>query len=77
MADRRRKHVGWAVADSAGNLYSSVKDGAMLAVLMDIRDELQRLNELLHCRNFLDVPHTLRRIDRRLATSRKLTRRPR
>lgn len=74
--DRRRKNAKWAVADPDGVLFQGIADGATLAVLLDIRDELQRLNDLLHCRNFLDVPHTLRRIDRRLATTRKLRRRP-
>lgn len=30
-----------------------------IAVLMDIRDELQRLNALLHCPNFTGIPHKL------------------
>ena len=31
-------------------------DGAKLAVLMDIRDELKRLNGLLNCQNFIGIP---------------------
>lgn len=42
------------------------------ALLMDIRDELQRLNGLLHCANFIEIPGTLREIRRRLAPTRKL-----
>ncbi len=38
-------------------------DQAAVAVLMDLRDELQRLNALLHCSNAQDIPNILRRID--------------
>lgn len=34
------------------------------ALLMDIRDELKRLNGLLHCANFVDIPRRLERIAR-------------
>ena len=33
-----------------------------IAVLMDIRDELQKLNSLLHCKNFIAIPNILREI---------------
>lgn len=39
-----------------------------LAILQDIRTELQRLNTLLHCSNFAAIPHKLDRI--RIATAR-------
>lgn len=29
---------------------------------MDIRDELKRMNGLLHCHNFLSIPHKLESI---------------
>lgn len=32
------------------------------AILMDIRDELKRLNSTIHCHNFLAIPHKLDRI---------------
>ena len=35
---------------------------AHVRVLMDIRDELKRLNNLLHCSNFTGIPHTLTKI---------------
>lgn len=35
-----------------------------IAVLMDIRDELQTLNRLLGCRNFTGIPAVLRAIQR-------------
>lgn len=38
-------------------------------VLQDIRDELKRLNSLLHCSNFISIPQQIRQI--RLNTNRK------
>ena len=35
-----------------------------LAVLMDIRDELKRLNAFLHCPNAVAIPKLLRSIQR-------------
>lgn len=35
-----------------------------IAVLMDIRDEMQKLNRIFHCSNFLEIPHILRTIKR-------------
>jgi hypothetical protein len=29
---------------------------------MDLRDEMKRLNNLLHCQNFLAIPYHLERI---------------
>jgi hypothetical protein len=52
----RFKDVEWQLDDSASY------ERAQLAVLMDIRDELKRLNRLLDCRNFLAVPARLARI---------------
>lgn len=34
------------------------------AILMDIRDELKQLNALLNCRNFTQIPATLRGLRR-------------
>ena len=39
-------------------------------VLQDIRDELQKLNSLLHCHRFVAIPHTLNVI-RKNTTKRK------
>lgn len=41
------------------------------AVLMDIRDELQKLNALLHCHNFTGIPTTLRSIRRAMPVRRR------
>ncbi len=69
--DRRKKDLRWNVADGDGNTYNDIKDGVSVAVLMDIRDELQRLNQLLHCQNFQNVPRELRAMHRELAKIRK------
>lgn len=45
-------------------------DKVNLALLMDIRRELRKLNGVLHCKNFLAVPHKLDAI-RRNTTKRK------
>lgn len=37
-------------------------DAIHAVLLMDIRDELKRLNRTLACPNFLGIPHTLTRI---------------
>jgi len=37
-------------------------EGAHLAVLMDIRDELQSLNRRFSCPLFLEIPRTIERI---------------
>lgn len=44
-------------------------------LLCEIRDELKKLNTLLHCHNFQTLPREIQEINRRLATTRKLTRR--
>ncbi len=49
-------NVNWVTRDAFGNV-SDIR--AQLAVLMDIRVELKRLNNLLHCQNFIRVPTTL------------------
>lgn len=48
--------------------WTTPKDGftwehAGIEVLMDIRGELQRLNALLHCHNFVRIPHVLDKIE--------------
>lgn len=53
----RHKNASWHLSDPAARW-----EEVQVAVLMDIRDELQRLNSLLHCSNFMNMPHTLRTI---------------
>lgn len=62
----RHKDAFWGLPDKS--------DGypmASLAVLMDIRDELKRMNTLLHCENFQGIPRKLDRISRNTAKPRK------
>lgn len=69
MADKRKKDKNWAVANDEGKTLSW--DEVQVAVMMDIRDELKRLNAVLHCPNFLDIPHKLERIKRNTTKKRK------
>jgi hypothetical protein len=62
----RFKNVEWHLpADENGNI--KTWDAAQMAVLMDIRDQLQALNRLFSCGNFLEIPHTLKRISHNTA----------
>lgn len=64
--DTRQKNVQWNVLTEEGEAFEGTYDHAHLAVLMDIRDELQTLNRLLGCQNFVQVPAMLRGIRRDL-----------
>ena len=64
MSDRRRENRNWYVAGEDGTLYENMRDGVSVAVLMDIRAELQTLNALLACPNFIAIPQILRTIRR-------------
>lgn len=68
VIDRRKKDRVWNVADENGVTHSQLRDGVTVAVLMDIRDELKRLNDLLHCQNFIGMPATRCSIRRKLPT---------
>lgn len=63
----RNKDLQWNCGD-AGNV---TIEQAHLAVLMDIRDELKRLNGTIHCHNFLAIPRKLDEIRRNTAKPRK------
>lgn len=63
--------IEWNLADEAGNV--GTWDKVQVAVLMDIRRELQTLNRLLMCPNFTSIPHELRVI-RKNTTKRKARR---
>lgn len=62
MRDTRHKNTNWSICRNADDSVSW--DGAQLAVLMDIRDELQQLNRVFSCHNAQDIPNILRRIDK-------------
>lgn len=62
----REKDTDWEIHKQENGKYSF--EVAQLAVLMDLRDELKRLNALLHCSNFTDIPRVLRGIRQKLPT---------
>ena len=64
----RRKDVDWFLPDVGTGISL---DHAKLAVLMDLRDELKRLNGLLHCSNFIDIPRVLSQIRKNTTKSRR------
>ena len=59
MVDTRKKNANWIIGDTITKW-----DQCQLAVLMDIRDELKTLNQLLACRNFTGIPASLSAIQR-------------
>jgi hypothetical protein len=61
--DDRNNNFHWKTRTSE-NFYMNAQHYRMasLATLMDIRDELQTLNRLLSCTNFVNIPRTLRQI---------------
>jgi hypothetical protein len=71
MKDTRHKNVQWNLGDREGR---STWDQVIGALLMDIRDELQRINNVLHCSNFLEIPHKLDSIKRNTAKKRNVKR---
>jgi len=60
MAGERFKNSSWTINKARDGSVST--EAAQLTVLMDIRDELQKLNALLGCHNFVAVPSILREI---------------
>lgn len=67
--DMRRKNVDWQLKTNQDG--SVPHQDAHLAVLMDLRDELQKLNRLLHCSNFIEIPRILRAIRRNITKPRR------
>jgi hypothetical protein len=61
----------WTIWQNDNGLYQM--DQVHLAVLMDIRTELVRLNTLLQCPNFTGIPATLRTIATHTKKKRKRT----
>lgn len=70
--DRRHRNENWRLRPSQPN---GVTPGGTVthALLMDIRDELQRLNGLLFCANFTGIPAILRGISRNTRQPKKRT----
>ena len=69
MTDRTRPDVNWNIAEENG--YVPTWERVGIAVLMDIRRELRRLNAAIYCSNFQAIPRTLRTISRNTAKPRK------
>lgn len=67
---RKFQNVDWTV-DTAKNGVIADWEMVRVSVLMDIRDELQKLNALLHCSNFVAIPQILRRVSANTAKPRK------
>lgn len=55
--DKRLRNETWTVSPDVNGRYSF--DAAKLQVMQDIRDEIQKLNALLHCHNFIAIPRKL------------------
>jgi hypothetical protein len=71
MAETRHRNQNWNI----GHTLNGVSwNQVQCAVLMDIRDELQAMNAILHCSNFLAIPHKLDAIKRN--TAKRKARRP-
>ena len=64
MRSHRHAGVTWSLSETGkGPGKNEYGYGTIhAALLMDIRDELQQLNALLSCRNFTNIPATLRAI---------------
>lgn len=69
MSDRRLANRNWLPGDDEGKIQSWERVNT--AILLDIRDELQKLNRLLHCPNVIAIPEILRRIRANTAKPRK------
>lgn len=74
MADTRHKDAQWILRTDANGRVSW--EQIIVAVLMDIRDEMKRLNTLLHCQNFIAIPRKLDAIHRKMPTRRKRKAKP-
>ncbi len=64
MAERRYANRNWIIADEGGTIYPTIRDGISAAILMDIRDELRRIRQVLECPNTLTIPRELRGLRR-------------
>jgi hypothetical protein len=55
------ENINWKVPTTATGAILDW-DAVQLAILMDIRRELRRLNRILGCNNFLRLPHDVNQI---------------
>lgn len=70
----RHKDTEWTLAEE-GLTGGLTWEQVGIAVLMDIRDELKRLNAAIYCQNALAIPALLRNIDRNTKPKRKRAKR--
>lgn len=63
--DKHASNIHWLVTNESGTVHTW--EQASVAVLMDIRRELQTLNRLLGCPRFVGIPDTLNGIRARLS----------
>ena len=68
--DTRHKDRNWNLP-TRDNGAIETWDAIKIAVLMDIRDEMQKLNNLLGCPNFTGIPRSLTAIRRNTAKPRR------
>lgn len=74
MGDRLKDN-DWTVPKPASGGYSF--EAASLTVLLDLRDELKKLNRVFACSNFLSIPRSLRSINRQIKAQRRCPKHPR
>lgn len=65
----RLKDVDWKPGTNNGT--ATTWENVQVAVLLDIRDELKRLNSLLYCHNTTAIPQILRRIQKNTTKPKK------
>lgn len=70
MPDHRQKNKDWSLPLAENGALQNW-DMVQLALLMDIRDELQTLNRLLSCPNFVAIPRLLEAVRRNTARRRR------
>ena len=70
----KHRNVDWALAETDEGALQNW-DMVSIAVLMDIRKELQHLNSIFDCTNFLSIPAKLDRIGRNTTAAKKRRRR--
>lgn len=66
---RLHANADWIVEDDQGRV--PTWERVSISVLLDIRAELQTLNGLLACPNFVGIPRTLTAIQRNTTRKRK------
>ena len=63
----RHKDANWILDNPPSNNHQVLQ-----ALLMDLRDELKKLNALLHCSNFVSIPQKLDAIRRNTTKKRRV-----